>query len=161
MFLDQLPRNPSGKVLKRELAEDPPLGHELNRPRPTGSSARSGCAATSGTLRGRPPPSDLEVECTLPRATSGCRDVRMVVVYCHSEPRHPRRLAGVGGPRRGRTFSPPPPKGPSTASSSLGPTYVKLGQIIASSPGCSPSRWPGGPALPRRSAALRGRTAER
>jgi len=85
-----------------------------------------------------PPARDLEVH-TPPIDTFGVRELlRMVVVYVLLSTCILRRLvAWVMRPRRRTLFS-AASEGAVDAFERLGPTYVKLGQIIASSPGLFP-----------------------
>ncbi|HET9731798.1 MAG TPA: AarF/UbiB family protein [Acidimicrobiales bacterium] len=91
-----------------------------------------------GPYAGGPPPGDLRVDVP-PIGAFGPRElVRMVVVYVTISLSLAATLAGWMVRRRGRSAFTAASEGAIEAFLRLGPTYVKLGQIIASSPGLFP-----------------------
>ena len=110
-----------------------------------GSRRPAGDFGTSGTLSrfrgpyaGGPPDEDLRVDVP-PIGAFGPRElVRMVVVYVTLSFAVVGSLAGWVFRRRGRSAFAAASVGAINGFLKLGPTYVKLGQIIASSPGLFP-----------------------
>lgn len=91
-----------------------------------------------GPYSGGPPRADLEVEVSA-IATFGVRElVRMVAVYVTLSLAIAAGMAGWLVRRRGRTVWQAASEGLVDGFLRLGPTYVKLGQIVASSPGLFP-----------------------
>jgi predicted unusual protein kinase regulating ubiquinone biosynthesis (AarF/ABC1/UbiB family) len=92
-----------------------------------------------GPYAGGPPARDLEVDVP-PIGTFGLRELtRMVVVYVVLSLAIARHLAGWIVRRRGRSAFAAACEGAVDGFLRLGPTYVKIGQIVASSPGLFPA----------------------
>ncbi|HWE57756.1 MAG TPA: AarF/UbiB family protein [Acidimicrobiales bacterium] len=91
-----------------------------------------------GPYAGGPPAEDLEVDVP-PIGSFGVRELaRMVTVYLTLTLSLARAMAGWVLRRRGRSAFAAASEGAINGFLLLGPTYVKLGQIIASSPGLFP-----------------------
>lgn len=91
-----------------------------------------------GPYAGGPPAGDLEVHKPSIDGFGLAELVRMVVVYVVLSLSVARRLAGWAVRRRKRSLFAAASTGAVDGFVKLGPTYVKLGQIIASSPGLFP-----------------------
>ncbi len=91
-----------------------------------------------GPYTGGPRARDLEVDKPSIDAFGASELVRMVVVYAALSLSVARRLAGWLVRRRGQSLFAAASVGAVDGLVRLGPTYVKLGQIIASSPGLFP-----------------------
>lgn len=112
---------------------------EMGARRPTGDFGTSGTLSRfKGPYAGGPPPGDLAVE-TPPIGAFGPRELgRMVVVYLTLTWSVTASLAHWLIRRKGRSAFAAASHGAINGFLRLGPTYVKLGQIIASSPGLFP-----------------------
>ena len=113
---------------------------EMSGRRPGGEF---GTPVTRSRFRGPyasgPRPEDLEVEIPALGACGLREMVRMVVVYVTLSFSVMSHLAGWVFRRRGRTAFEASCQGAVEGLLRLGPTYVKLGQIVASSPGLFPA----------------------
>lgn len=111
----------------------------MSLPRPGGDFGTAGTLSWfRGPYAGGPPPEDLAVQVP-PIGAFGARElVRMVVVYVTLGFSVGVALASWLVRRRRRTAFAAASEGAVNGLLHLGPTYVKLGQIIASSPGLFP-----------------------
>jgi predicted unusual protein kinase regulating ubiquinone biosynthesis (AarF/ABC1/UbiB family) len=107
--------------------------------RPSGDHGTTGTFSRfKGPYAGGPSPRDLRVEVP-PIGAFGIREmVRMVVVYVTLSLCLARSLAGWVARRRRRSAFAAACEGAVEGFLRLGPTYVKFGQIVASSPGLFP-----------------------
>lgn len=112
---------------------------DMGARRPPGDFGTTGTLSRfKGPYAGGPPPEDLRVEVP-PIGAFGPRElVRMVVVYVILTWSVAVAVAGWAFRRRGRSAFAAACDGAIDGFLRLGPTYVKLGQIIASSPGLFP-----------------------
>lgn len=112
---------------------------EMGARRPGGDFGSAGTFSRfRGPYAGGPPPADLEVRVP-PIGAFGAREmVRMVVVYVTISVCLTRALAAWVVRRRGRSAFAAACEGAIDGFVRLGPTYVKIGQIAASSPGLFP-----------------------
>lgn len=112
---------------------------EMGARRPTGDFGTTGTYSRfRGPYAGGPPPEDLRVDIP-PIGAFGARELfRMVTVYVTLSLSVVSALARWVFRRRGRTLFAAGSEGAINGFLRLGPTYVKLGQIIASSPGLFP-----------------------
>src|SRR3954452_10722735 len=119
------------------MLNEPPSESVLRPPTDFGSPGS--VTHFRGPYSGGPPAAALEVE--TPRLDKfGLSEIRrMVVIYVVLSVSILRRLAARLVPRRGQTWARAAAEGAVDGFEALGPTFVKLGQLIASSPSLFPA----------------------
>src|SRR4051794_5148302 len=122
------------------MLNEPP-SESVPRP-PTDFGSPGSVTHFRGPYRDGPPKSALEVE-TPPLEKFGVAEIRrMIVIYLVLSLSIVRRLARHLVPRRGETWARAAAEGAVDGFERLGPTFVKLGQLIASSPSLFPAPLP-------------------
>jgi len=119
------------------MLNEPP-SESVPRP-PTDFGSPGSVIHFRGPYHDGPPKSALEVE-TPPLEKFGVAEIRrMIVIYVVLSLSIVRRLARHLVPRRGETWARAAAEGAVDGFERLGPTFVKLGQLIASSPSLFPA----------------------
>ena len=117
---------------------DEPTSEAVHRP-PTDFGSPGSVTHFKGPYRGGPPASALRVE-TPPLDSFGIAEIRrMVVIYVVLIVAVLSRLAAHAFRRKGQSWARVAAEGAVDGFEQLGPTFVKLGQLIASSPSVFPA----------------------